>query len=358
MKVEIIPKTLHFKQPAGTSRGVYTTRNVWYIVITDQENPKHFGVGECAPLPALSCDDVPEYLDVLTKTSRRLEENMKTNLENLFTSLEYLQDYPSIRFGVETALAHYQARSLQFWHTPFSKGKEGIPINGLIWMGNFDEMYQRIEEKMQQGFRCIKLKIGAIDFEKELELLAHIRKHFTPEQIELRVDANGAFSPTDALDKLKRLSEYQLHSIEQPIRAGQWQEMAELCKNTPLPIALDEELIGINNRQQKIELLDTIQPQYIILKPSLHGGIGGSEEWIELAAERGIGSWVTSALESNIGLNAIAQWTATLMPTLPQGLGTGMLFTDNIDYPLHIEGDCLWFDPNMQEPDILNWLKQ
>ena len=358
MKVEIIPKTLHFKQPAGTSRGVYTTRNVWYIVITDQENPKHFGVGECAPLPALSCDDVPEYLDVLTKTSRLLEENLKTNLENALTSLEELEAYPSIRFGVETALAHYQARSLQFWHTPFSKGKEGIPINGLIWMGNFDEMYQRIEEKMQQGFRCIKMKIGAIDFEKELELLAHIRKYFTSEQIELRVDANGAFSPTDALDKLKRLSEYQLHSIEQPIRANQWQEMAELCKNTPLPIALDEELIGINNRQQKIELLDTIQPQYIILKPSLHGGIGGSEEWIELAAERGIGSWVTSALESNIGLNAIAQWTATPMPTLPQGLGTGMLFTDNIDYPLHIEGDCLWFDPNMQEPDILNWLKQ
>ena len=358
MKVEIIPKTLHFKQPAGTSRGVYTTRNVWYIVITDQENPKHFGVGECAPLPALSCDDVPEYLDVLTKTSRRLEENLKTNFENALTSLEELEAYPSIRFGVETALAHYQARSLQFWHTPFSKGKEGIPINGLIWMGNFDEMYQRIEEKMKAGFRCIKLKIGAIDFDKELELLAHIRKHFTSEQIELRVDANGAFSPTDSLDKLKQLSEYQLHSIEQPIRAGQWQEMAELCKNTPLPIALDEELIGINNRQQKIELLDTIQPQYIILKPSLHGGIGGSEEWIELAAERGIGSWVTSALESNIGLNAIAQWTATLMPTLPQGLGTGMLFTDNIDYPLHIEGDCLWFDPNMQEPDILNWLKQ
>ena len=357
-KVEIIPKTLHFKQPAGTSRGVYTTRKVWYIVITDTQNPNHFGVGECAPLPALSCDDVPEYEDMLQKTSRRLEENALKFSENALTNWEELEDYPSIRFGVETALAHYQARSLQFWHTPFSKGKEGIPINGLIWMGNFDEMYQRIEEKMQQGFRCIKLKIGAIDFEKELELLAHIRKHFTSEQIELRVDANGAFSPTDALDKLKRLSEYQLHSIEQPIRAGQWQEMAELCKNTPLPIALDEELIGINNRQQKIELLDTIQPQYIILKPSLHGGIGGSEEWIELAAERGIGSWVTSALESNIGLNAIAQWTATLMPSLPQGLGTGMLFTDNIDYPLHIEGDCLWFDPNMQEPDILNWLKQ
>ena len=356
MKVEIIPKTLHFKQPAGTSRGVYLTRKVWYILLTDSENPQHIGVGECAPLPALSCDDVPEYEEVLQETCRRLEENVKENLENAFASLEHLEAYPSIRFGVETALAHYQARSLQFWHTPFSKGKEGIPINGLIWMGNFDEMYHRIEEKMQAGFRCIKLKIGAIDFKKELELLAHIRQHFTPEQIELRVDANGAFSPTDALEKLKRLSEYQLHSIEQPIRAGQWEEMAKLCEQTPFPIALDEELIGVNDRATKEALLDTIRPQYIILKPSLHGGISGSEEWIELAAERDIGSWVTSALESNIGLNAIAQWTATLMPTLPQGLGTGMLFTDNIDYPLHIEGDCLWYDPNMQEPDILNWI--
>ena len=365
MKVEIIPKTLHFKQPAGTSRGIYTTRKVWYILLSDTDNPTHFGIGECAPLPALSCDDVPNYEDILKETCISLEEYMKTNFENAFTNLKNckaflkkLEDYPSILFGVETALAHYQARSLQLWHTPFSQGKEGIPINGLIWMGNFDEMYQRIEEKMQQGFRCIKLKIGAIDFEKELELLAHIRKHFTSEQIELRVDANGAFSPTDALDKLKRLSEYQLHSIEQPIRAGQWQEMAELCKYTPLPIALDEELIGINNRQQKFELLDTIQPQYIILKPSLHGGINGSEEWIELATERGIGSWVTSALESNIGLNAIAQWTATLMPTLPPGLGTGLLFTDNIDYPLHIQGDCLWFHPEEKEPDIISWLEQ
>lgn len=349
-KTEIIRKQLHFKQPAGTSRGVYTTRNVWYILLSDTENPNHYGVGECAPLPALSCDDVPEYEDVLKETCQRLEENDETLLKNL-------DAYPSIRFGVETALAHYQAQSLQFWHTPFSKGKEGIPINGLIWMGNFDEMYHRIEEKMQQGFRCIKIKIGAIEFEKELELLAHIRKHFSPEQIELRVDANGAFTPSEALEKLKRLNDFQLHSIEQPIRAGQWKEMARLCASTPFPIALDEELIGINRRSQKIELLDTIRPQYIILKPSLHGGICGSEEWIELATERGIGAWITSALESNIGLNAIAQWTATLLPTLPQGLGTGLLFTDNIDYPLHIKRDCLWFHPEEKEPDILKWLK-
>ena len=349
-KTEIIRKQLHFKQPAGTSRGVYTTRNVWYIVLTDPQDPAHYGVGECAPLPALSCDDVPEYESILKDTCRQLEKNADTVLENL-------KNFPSIRFGVETALAHYQSQSLQLWHTPFSQGKEGIPINGLIWMGNFDEMYQRIEEKMRQGFRCIKLKIGAIDFDKELELLAHIRKHFTPEQIELRVDANGAFSLSDALEKLKQLSEYQLHSIEQPIRAGQWKEMAKLCDNPPFPIALDEELIGINHLSQKIELLDTIRPQYIILKPSLHGGISGSKEWIDLATERGIGSWVTSALESNIGLNAIAQWTATLQPTLPQGLGTGLLFTDNIDYPLHIEGDCLWYHPEGNEPDILKWLR-
>ena len=224
-------------------------------------------------------------------------------------------------------------------------------------MGNFDEMHRRIEEKMRQGFRCIKLKIGAINFEKELELLAHIRQHFSADQITLRVDANGAFSPSEAFDKLQRLSEYHIHSIEQPIRAGQWEEMARLCATTPFPIALDEELIGINRLSQKVELLDTICPQYIILKPSLHGGIGGSKEWIDLAAERSIGSWVTSALESNIGLNAIAQWTATLAPTLPQGLGTGLLFTDNIDYPLHIEGDCLWYRSEEKEPDILTWLK-
>lgn len=349
-QTQIIKKQLHFKQPAGTSIGVYTTRDVWYILLTDTGS-RHYGVGECAPLPALSCDDIPSYDEVLATACKNLEKNGEIDREALLP-------YPSILFGMETALLHFRARSLQFWHTPFSKGKEGIPINGLIWMGNFDEMYRRIGEKMQQGFRCIKLKIGAIDFEKELELLAHIRRHFTPAQIELRVDANGAFSPADALEKLHRLSEFQLHSIEQPIRAGQWNEMARLCAATPFPIALDEELIGINRRDRKIELLETIRPQYIILKPSLHGGISGSEEWMELAAERGIGSWVTSALESNIGLNAIAQWCATLQPALPQGLGTGLLFTDNIDYPLHIEGDCLWFHPEEQEPDLLNWLKQ
>lgn len=350
-QTRIIKKQLHFKQPAGTSRGVYTTRNVWYILLTDTEIPLRYGVGECAPLPALSCDDVPHYDAILSRACHTLEKTGEIDRTALLP-------YPSILFGLETALQHFRAGSLQFWHTPFGKGKEGIPINGLIWMGSFDEMYRRIQEKMEKGFRCIKLKIGAIDFEKELELLAHIRRHFPAEQMELRVDANGAFSPENASEKLHRLSQFHLHSIEQPIRAGQWKEMARLCASAPFPIALDEELIGINRREQKIDLLETIRPHYIILKPSLHGGISGSEEWMELAAERGIGSWVTSALESNVGLNAIAQWCATLQPTLPQGLGTGLLFTDNIDYPLHIQGDCLWFAPEEQEPDLLNWLQQ
>lgn len=329
---------------------MYTTRNVWYILLTDEEHGG-YGVGECAPLPALSCDDVPHYETVLEKACKHLEQ---------YGEVEWgaLVSYPSILFGLETAWQHLHARSLRLWDTPFSEGKEGIPINGLVWMGSFEEMRLRMEEKMRQGFRCVKLKIGAIDFEKELDLLAQIRARFTAGQITLRVDANGAFSPEEAPRKLQRLAEYGLHSIEQPIRAGQWKEMAGLCESSPVPIALDEELIGINGKERKKKLLDEIRPAYIILKPSLHGGISGSQEWIELARERGIGYWITSALESNIGLNAIAQWCATLHPDCPQGLGTGQLFADNIDYPLHIEGDCLWYHPEEVEPDIRKWLEE
>ena len=337
MKATIHPYLLHFKQPAGTSRGIYTTRKIWYIHLYDPQTGHH-GYGECAPLPNLSCDDLPDYETILQQHCQYVEVNGTIDYEAL-------RNYPSMLFGLETALRQVKTNSLQLWTSDFSNGKAGIPINGLIWMGNFDDMYRRIEEKMKLGFRCIKLKIGAIDFDKELELLDHIRQHFTAEQIELRVDANGAFSPQNAPEKLHALHTFQLHSIEQPIRAGQWEEMANLCATTPLPIAMDEELIGVNRTEDKIRLLETIHPQYIILKPSLHGGIHGSAEWIRLAEERGIGYWITSALESNVGLNAIAQWCATLQPTLPQGLGTGLLFTDNIDYPLHIQGDCLWFNP-------------
>lgn len=334
--IQITPRLLHFKQPAGTSRGVYNTRKVWYIEIASMENPSIKGIGECAPLPNLSCDDVPQYEEVLQQACSRVarEGNIPT---------ESLRNYPSILFGLETALRHYETGSLALWDTPFSRGEAGIPINGLIWMGNFEEMYRQIEAKMEAGYRCIKLKIGAIDFDAELTLLKHIRSRFSVKDIELRVDANGAFSPAEAMHKLDALSKLDLHSIEQPIRAGQWEEMARLTARTPLPIALDEELIGHNTPGIKQELLSAIRPQYIILKPSLHGGICGSNEWIAEAEKQNIGWWVTSALESNIGLNAIAQWCATLHNALPQGLGTGQLFTDNIDLPLEIRKDCLWF---------------
>ena len=334
--INIIPHILHFKQPAGTSRGTYTTRKVWYIYLSTTEYPERVGVGECAPLPKLSCDDLPDYEQILCNASRCLEQTGKLDTEAL-------RDYPSILFGLETALRHYETQSWALWDTPFSRGETGIPINGLIWMGDFDRMLQQIEVKMQSGYRCIKLKIGAINFEEELALLKHIRAHYSAREIELRVDANGAFSPVDAMEKLNRLAELELHSIEQPIRAGQWEEMARLTADTPLPIALDEELIGCNTPEGKQDLLTSVRPQYIILKPSLHGGISGGNEWIAEAEKQHIGWWITSALESNIGLNAIAQWCATFRSPLPQGLGTGLLFTDNIEMPLEIRKDCLWF---------------
>ena len=347
--LEIKRKLLHFKQPAGTSRGGYTTRKLWFIIIKDNEEGT-FGVGECAPLPALSCDDIPDYENVLKKICNDF-------IETGILNHKALQKYPSIHFAMETALLHLRSGSMRFWDTPFSQGNEGITINGLIWMGSFDEMYHRIETKLADGFHCVKLKIGAIDFNKEIELIEFIRSKFSKEKIELRVDANGAFNENEALEKLNILSSYELHSIEQPIKAGSWKSMSYLCKESPLPIALDEELIGINSKEKKAELLDTIKPQYIILKPSLHGGLYGCEEWIHLAKERGIGFWATSALESNIGLNAIAQWCATIPHALPQGLGTGLLFTDNIESPLYINHDSIHFNNEMKEPDILNWLK-
>ena len=252
-------------------------------------------------------------------------------------------------FGLETALQNLHAGSAKLFETPFGRGEEGIPINGLVWMGTFEEMLSRMEEKMRAGFRCIKLKVGAIDFEQELSLIRRIREQFTKEQIELRVDANGAFKPEEALRRLEQLARYDLHSIEQPIRQGQWDQMARLCRESPLPIALDEELIGVNDLEQKAQLLNIIKPAYIVLKPSLHGGMAGCREWIETARQHDVGSWITSALESNVGLNAIAQFCSSVYGdhiTMPQGLGTGQLFTDNIPMPLEIRGDQLWISRN------------
>ncbi|MDY6118839.1 MAG: o-succinylbenzoate synthase [Sodaliphilus sp.] len=335
MTFSIQEKLLHFKQPAGTSRGVYTTRRIWLLTV---EHDGRTAIGECAPLPQLSCDDIPDYEAVLRRFCDIIEATGAIPYDEM-------RNYPSMLFGVETALAQLSRTDGLLYDTPFSHGEEGIPINGLVWMGTHDEMLSRLKEKLALGFRCVKLKIGAIDFAKELDLIQHIRKHFSREEVELRVDANGGFTPDVALERLQELARYDIHSIEQPIMAHQWSEMAQLCQLSPLPIALDEELIGVNSTDEKIRLLDTIKPQYIILKPSLHGGVAGTREWIALANERGIGSWITSALESNIGLNAIAQLAANIYGskiTMPQGLGTGMLFTHNIPIPLEIRNDCLW----------------
>jgi len=336
MKAGFNKYELQFKQQAGTSRGVLNTRVVWYLYL---EENGHTGLGECAPLPGLS-KETPEETETLLQS---ICDNPKKYVEGP----DLLNELPSLKFALETALLDlkYGGERILF-PSEFTEGQAGIPINGLIWMGEANKMKAQIDTKLASGFQCIKLKIGAINFEEELKLLQGIRQRYNPDQITLRVDANGAFSADEALIKLRELATLSLHSIEQPIAAGNWDNMARLCEESPLPIALDEELIGINNREEKIQLLDAIQPQYLVLKPSLHGGISGCDEWIELAEERSIGWWITSYLESNIGLNAIAQWAFTKNVSMHQGLGTGQLYTYNIESPLEIRGEQLWFNPS------------
>lgn len=330
--------TLRFIRPGGTSRGVLTEKNSWYIIVYDDSRPEKKGIGECSVLPKLSIDDRPDFEQKLNEVVQGIERYTYWLEEGLAT-------FPAIRFGLETAMKDLLAETpCVLFPSEFTSGKESIPINGLIWMGPFADMYRQIQEKTEQGFDCIKLKIGAIDFEEELELLKKIRHEFPEKDIELRVDANGAFAPEEALEKLKRLSEWQLHSIEQPIRQGQWEEMARICAFSPVPVALDEELIGVHKQEKIREMLDIIKPQYIILKPSLLGGWKQSELFIGEAGKRNIGWWVTSALEGNIGLNAIAQWTFTLNNKMYQGLGTGQLFENNIPSPLVIRDGSLYYD--------------
>lgn len=335
LQVRIEEKVFHFRQPAGTSRGVYRTRKSWMVTLTDKDGRS--GTGECAPLPALSCDDVPNYAEILNRHCLTLAQTGRIPTEEL-------RPYPSMLFGIETALLHLESGNLNFFDTPWCRGEEGIPINGLVWMGTMQEMQERLIEKLEAGFSCIKLKIG-VDFESELGLLEYVRSRYGQNEVELRVDANGAFSIAEAEEKLRCLYAFGLHSIEQPIRAGQWTDMARLCRTSQLPIALDEELIGINGTEEKARLLDEVRPSFLVLKPSLHGGMAGTREWVELARQRGIGTWVTSALESNVGLHAIAQFTAQLYGSgikMAQGLGTGLLYTDNIDMPLRIRGQQIW----------------
>jgi o-succinylbenzoate synthase len=336
MTAEYKKYILNFKRPSGTSRGVLTTKETWFIII-HSDNRK--GIGECGTLRSLSIDDRPDYEEKLKWTC----ENIALGQEKLW---EELIEFPSIQFGVEMAFRSLEAANpYELFPSEFTKGNDAIPINGLIWMGEKPYMKSQIEEKIASGFNCIKLKIGAIDFESELDLLKYIRREFSSEEIELRVDANGAFAPSEALEKLKKLSDFELHSIEQPVKQGQVEEMADLCSKTPLPIALDEELIGVFDVTKKEKLLQTIQPQYVIFKPSLIGGYRGTQQWMDLAEKEEIGWWITSALESNVGLNAISQWTYTIEPDMPQGLGTGGLYTNNFNSPLEVRNGKIQYNP-------------
>ena len=338
MKATYKKHILEFKQPSGTSRGILKTKETWFIILHD--NGKK-GIGECGILRTLSIDDVPEY-----------EEKLKWTCENIHLGASLLWskliNFPSIQFGVEQAfLSLNSLNSFELLPSEFTKGNDAIPINGLVWMGDESFMKKQINDKLSGGFSCIKMKIGAIDFNTELKLLKSIRKEYSVSDIELRVDANGAFSLDDALEKLKILSDLDLHSIEQPIKPNQINEMALLCEQSPLPIALDEELIGVFDVTKKENIIQTIQPQYVILKPSLVGGIKGSTEWISIAESNNIDYWVTSALESNVGLSAISQWTYKLNTKLPQGLGTGGLYTNNIDSPLEVKKGELHYNSEL-----------
>lgn len=345
MKISYKKHILQFKFEAGTSRGVLNTHTVYYVKIHDPENPALFGLGECAPLKGLSIDYLPDFEQILSEICSKLSSLKQLDFSHFFEIIP--ETLPSIRFGFETALFDYKnGGKRQIFQNDFSQKNAPIEINGLIWMGDKALMLRRINEKINGGYKTLKLKIGAINFKEECELLDNIRSNFSEKDLTIRVDANGAFLPKDAMKKLEILSKYDIHSIEQPIAANQKNEMQQIIKNSPIPIALDEELIGVfSNKKQ--ELLEQLKPHFIILKPTLLGGLSATKEWIEIAENQEIGWWITSALESNIGLNAIAQFTAEFDNKLPQGLGTGQLYLNNIESPLEIKNGRLYFNQNM-----------
>lgn len=345
MQADFTTLTFTFKTPVGTSRGVMHERVSHFLKLNWYGRT---GFGECAPLPGLSCDDVSGYTQRLEQLCSDLRSGVPIPALKLG-----LAEYPSLVFGLETALAQMATDGdFRLFDTPFSSSRQGIPINGLIWMGTPEYMLSQVEKKVSAGYSCLKFKVGALDFETELALLHQVRDRYP--NIEMRLDANGGFHGAGAEEVLHRLSALGIHSIEQPIRAGHREEMAELCRNSPIPVALDEELIGVHRHVEKALLLDGIQPDFIVLKPSLHGGFSGCTEWIALAEERGIGWWLTSALESNIGLNAIAQFAATFDIQIPQGLGTGELFVENFTSPLVLKGEVLSYGDVEWKTEILN----
>lgn len=350
MRLQFAPYILKFKEPAGTSRGVLTEKPTCYMRLFDENNPSRYGVGEAAVFPGLS----PEADDRFFYKLMELQANVRLGRS---TDLSH---FPSLQFGFEQCIRDFTGGCNGIYYpSQFVAGIQSIQINGLVWMGNREEMMERMEKKLEEGFSCIKFKIGAIDWKSEIDMIETVRKRYNRDRVEIRVDANGAFDMDHALPRLKHLADLGVHSIEQPIKAGQPLMMQFLCQGSPLPIALDEELIGKFSMEEKARTLDAIHPQFIVIKPTLTGGYSGAEEWIKLAEERNIGWWITSSLESNIGLNALAQWTATLGNKMPQGLGTGALFTNNLDAPIYLEGDKLRYNPeltlNRQQLDNLDW---
>ena len=337
MRFEFAPYLLKFKEPSGTSRGILTEKPTFFVKVYEESDPSRFGIGEAAVFPGLSPEADGNYVWKLTEVLANVAIGKATDLSR----------HSSIQFGLEQALYDF-SNGCQgiYFPSEFTAGNETIEINGLIWMGDYEKMMKGLEEKIKQGFRCIKLKIGAIKWEEELQIIRAIRNIYSPEELMIRVDANGGFKYDECMKKLGELADLGVHSIEQPIKAGNTEAMASLCRESPLPIALDEELIGKGSTEERVETLDRIKPRYIILKPALCGGFSGAGEWIEEAEKRGIGWWITSALESNVGLNAIAQFAASIKAPGPQGLGTGGLFTNNFETPVSLEVDRLKFNPD------------
>lgn len=343
---------LHFKFDAGTSRGILKEKDTWFIKVWDDNNPAIYGLGEAGPLKGLSIDDIDDFETKLQEVLNQLEgETLPDHDQGIYNLIRHLvsMELPSIVFGIETALLDLlQGGQRKLYDTPLHQGTERIPINGLIWMGHTESMLLQVSDKIAADFDCIKMKIGSLNFEKECDILDFVRRKYFQKDLMIRVDSNGAFKPEDALTKLNQLSKFNLHSIEQPIQPGQIELMKELCNNTPVPIALDEELIGIHDLEGKRKLLETIRPQYIILKPTLVGGLRSTIEWIEIAEELTIGWWLTSALESNIGLNAVTQFASKIKAKGHQGLGTGQLYTNNITSPLTIDKGHIFYDQQVE----------
>lgn len=336
MQAEWAPYTLDFKFEARTSRESMRHKDTYFVRIPRADG-NGYGVGECALFKGLSAEPAAGYTDILSHACA----SPMTNI-----------DVSSIQFGLETARidAGYVERPV----SDFLLGREGIPINGLIWMGDRNTMKLRIDEKLDAGFKVLKMKIGGIDFDSEVSLLEYIRKRYPASTLELRLDANGSFTPENAMHRLERLASFDIHSIEQPIKAGQSREMARICRSSPIAIALDEELIGMPTNESVQHILDEIGPQYIILKPALCGGLASADRWADEAERRSIGWWATSALESNVGLLAIATWVAARGVSMPQGLGTGQLYYNNIPSGLYLNGDRLYYnaDRETEIPDL------